>query len=524
MGIVGIPGITLPGDIAADLKNADPLTKATVKATTDVATELGMPLDVAQQAGMIAGALHQAIMTGASTLLGVFVQSVGPVLIRFLDVISKFRSENAGTFAEIGAAVLSEMLATDIPPPNLKAGKSADETIAAAREVGSRLLARLEQEFTDGGKVSTETGAKGAATFAGYGVNFAVQNTLISTMFDALSDHFLEEFRELGPEVARNIGLGRLVRRALSPLVDATIAKPYTRALSRKYRQDHISEKQLVTAMHRGTIPVDQVKDYLAQKGYPDPQITELLEQLTSHLTDSELALLIRWGKATNEEALKQLQNEGWPAAQAQRKLDAIEMAKVETIINPYINWLEARAISGEISLQAFDLLLQGLPLSPLQREWENKVVGAQRETPRTKLTLAQMRTAYFTGLITLDDWDAYLDREGYSGQDATLLTYQLLHDAIYATERERRKAALVKRGVDHLLSFSQVKAAFKAGLWTQDRVKQWLGEEGFNPQDAADMLLLITGEASGAAGRAALPTLRAGQAAPQSGQGAESG
>jgi len=82
---------------------------------------------------------------------------------------------------------------------------------------------------------TTGPGAKAAQTFAGYGVNFGVQNGILALIGSLVPETRLDEVREMGVEVAQNLGLGRLMRVALRPLVQTLIATPYTHELNTRY-------------------------------------------------------------------------------------------------------------------------------------------------------------------------------------------------------------------------------------------------------------------------------------------------
>ena len=103
------------------------------------------------------------------------------------------------------------------------------------------------------------------------------------------------------------MGLGRLQRQALAPLVRNCIAQPYDLYLKRLLRPDRLSEAQLVQGLRAGKIEESVVRDELAQKGYRDQDIDILLDQLTSRLSPGELAVLIANGDVEETDALEHL-------------------------------------------------------------------------------------------------------------------------------------------------------------------------------------------------------------------------
>jgi hypothetical protein len=495
---VGVPPFNLPtaiGDALLDnLLNADPLATETAVATASALKKAGFSDGTAAAGGATAGALQQGGMSFMSMALAFLLKAASPLLVKFLQLLTKFRTENQAAFKEISEAVLGEFLATDIKLAPSPPGQSGDATIATCRAIGDALYTRLEKEFAPGGTPASINGEKAAHTFSGYAVNFSVQNAILGAMADGLSFHHLTQIREIGEDVAKNLGLGRLQRRALGPLLDNTIAKPYDRQLRAKYRQDAISEAQLVKAFNRGKLSEADVRKHLAEKGYPDDQITELVHQLTSHLTDAEVNLLLRYGVIDEATAVQMLVDEGWPEATARTKLKVLQTQKLDTLEGQYVNAWETICVDRRIDDQTFLDGLNSTHLSDAEKEWERKYVSIKRENPHTDPTLAQMQGFYADGLITLDDWDQFLKAKGYDSPDRFAspdvqfwLTLEMLKKAADANA----KAA---KGKVKLLTIAQLTKAYKGGTISQQQLQDYLAGEGYAAADVFRLIAQILG------------------------------
>ena len=88
-----------------------------------------------------------------------------------------------------------------------------------------------------------------------------------------------DEVREMGVEVAQNLGLGRLMRVALRPLVQTLVATPYQRELQAKYRTNLPAVAELTKAWHASRLEQSTVMTYLQEQGLTDVMIGEVLEQ-----------------------------------------------------------------------------------------------------------------------------------------------------------------------------------------------------------------------------------------------------
>lgn len=426
-----------------------------------------------------------------------------PLVTFFLRVITKLRTDTIPEQLEISASVLSEFLATEITPEQMKPGKGADASIAAANQIGGGLLDRLEKEFTNGKGVTPESGAAAARTFAGYAVNFAVQNTIISTLADAVSFHMLEQFRELGVEVAQNIGLGRLVRSALKPLTDTTIAKPYTRQLNYKYRQDLLSESLACNAYFRGEKTLDQVKLELAWKGYTDADILSIINDHRPDLTVSEMYQASRFGELDQQTAVTALVAKGYTEAQAKLKFRNEVLNRLESLENTFLDAAESKYTNGFIDLGGFNKALDATHLTEEEKRVRLMKVGMILDAGQRRASLSEMQTMLNDGIVTTADVADWLDAQNYSPKDQLPLFYLFL--AKFDAAAEKAAAVIQKQATGRYkhLTLTQIAKYFKEQQLTSADVTLYVKELGYDPTVTAMLIatvLALGGDAQGAA------------------------
>ena len=430
----------------ADVTKADPLADAIGKKVRNVAKGLGLPTYIANGFGAGAAALVYFVIVLFSMGIFVFVGVGGKLVTVFLRILTKFRTETIPEQIEISASVLSEFLAFEIKAEDIKPGKTGDQTIDAANSIGKAFLNRLTKEFVPSGEVTPESGEKAAATFAGYAVNFAVQNTLISTIADAVSFHFLEDFRELGVETARNMGLGRLVRQALLPLVRNAIAEPYDQQLRKRYRPDRLSDAQYVRSFVRNNLSFEDLRDRLALKGFKDEDIDRLIADLLPNLNDAEVSALIRYGDLTEDAGVKALAEAGIPEGLARQKLRVNDIGRTDAVISIYKSLIGRQRIDGLLSEDEYNKLLDRLPITDEEKQQERNFVGQSLEVPRAFLTWSEVTKAFELGAVDLDYVDRWLQREGFSDEDALTKELLLLDALNKFTSKEQAAAERASR------------------------------------------------------------------------------
>lgn len=382
-------------------------------------------------------------------IVDVLLQLTTPVATSLLRTIGEARKDSAGPINEVIVEAMGELLGVTLTADDVPTGGDLQSNAARARAIGGKLHEVLIAEFTPDGEVTPESGEKAARAFTGFNINFGVTTAFIAIVAEMFSLGQLKEFRELGVTVAENLGLGRLHRQAMKPLMDNTVSKPYDRLLRKRYRQDKLTESQYVKALHRGKLDEQEVRDALAEKGYKDSYIDEIIQQLTAHLTDNELERLVRHGVIEYQLAIDQMRAEGWPEETAQRKLKAIELGKVDSLVDSLLSFYRGSVGNGFMDVDDFRKVLDELPISEAQKVWEIRLAGAPLEFPSKNITLAQLQTAHARGIVDLSYFDAWAKREGYSDEDILnleLLTFLKEDDA---TTKAKAKADAAQRKKD---------------------------------------------------------------------------
>jgi len=428
----------------------------------------GVPHFIAQWIAAAAGIIIGVTGVYISYVTSLGIGLLGLVTKAIFELIGLVRKQGFKEIDELTIASLSELLGVELNPAHVKSGTSPEAQINSARAIGEQLHGRLFTEFTNKGKGTPGAGKAAAQAFTGYVTRFAMMNSLTSLIADTLSLHHVTQFRELGEEVARNLGLGRLHRRALTPLIDNAIAKPYDRELRMEFRQDHLSDVQFVRMYQAKRITQDQLRIYLAWKGYPDDMQDELVRQLAYRLTDTELETLLRYTGGsrqrltpstddssfganditplTKEAAIASLVNDGLSDDIAKQRMVANALKRADADVSAYAAELENLAFGGWIDPESARLEIASLPLSPEEKHWKLAKFGARLENPRRRITLAQLQTGFVEGIVTLDYVVQWLEAEGYSPEDQEVLLYEtLIKLAAYADKQKAKDTAKSK-------------------------------------------------------------------------------
>lgn len=420
----------------------------------------------------LAGAIAAGIGKSLEVLIIYFMRGVNKFMARFGYIVAQAQVEDAPEFYELLAVVVYDLTGVPVNAQDLIQALKTRGRLGTMDRVGTELFNLLAQEFvsSEGSAVSPTSGvsegpgigglpagvltpAQGvdaAQRFLGFVMSFSIREGNAAFFSEMVTAGLIENYREYGAGLARNLGLGRLTRMALRPLIDTTLATPLEWALNKQYRPKRLSEATAVRAYLRGAITPEQLREELSLLGYANDKINAIVAANELSLTDSDLDRLVRWGVWTEFQAVEHLRRRGYSKEVAQALLRANDLQRADARVLEFVNVLERQVLTGVMNLREFRAILNSLPLREYERRWEIALVGQQLELPRRTLTLAQMRTAFLRGLVDLGEWRDFLRKEGYSDDDSDILTLALLDDARLLAEKkelqERREEARAAR------------------------------------------------------------------------------
>jgi hypothetical protein len=354
----------------------------------------------------------------------------------FLEAIGTARDENKDNINNLLAETVNEMLGTDLSGSQLNAGSGGAADMDSNQQIGNSILGLFEGTFGGGGPVSPDQGAENARKFAGFAVNFATSQGFLSILAEAASIGFLKEFHELPDGLMRSLGLSRLQRIALQPLIQNAIQKPYQKYCMSQYRPTTISEGQLVKALHSGQMDQASVTTALQQLGYPDELIDFVLTDFATKLGLTDLVLLLLNGDITEQDVINNLTLTGIPESQATLQLKATELSKVQSQQNALLTWAEDQYANGFITQDQWNSILQNLMMSDLEEAAVRARVGWKQETPTKSLSFADVKAAIVDNVVTFDYLDTWFSHQHYDSQAQNVLSWQVLQ-AIKTAEQK---------------------------------------------------------------------------------------
>lgn len=397
---------------------------------------LGAAIGVAALPGLVNVGMF--LITQAAELVGDIV----------VKQMAQVRETGSPVLDKLVSDALLEFFGTEVGTISASTKPRSNQPLERAREIGPGLVGLLKKEMFFGQSGQLQPSVQGAETFLGFNVDFSIYAALMGILGEVESLGFLKNFRELGSDIARNLGLGRLARQAMMPLVKIGIQDPSTWALNKEFHPTMLAETQIVQLYASGDVSSADAHEMLDRLGYSDSLKNMLFGFYEKRFTVAETERLIRWKVWTFDQGVAYLKSSGFPQATAEAYITATQIARMDAEERQFLTSLRASFVKGFLTADQFNAHLANLHLAPGEVAVVQGIALAEASIPRKELTVAQTQKAFEENVIDLTELEAELTRDGYSPDDVdtlrvlTLLAAQKLDAAAKAKATKAAKTA----------------------------------------------------------------------------------
>lgn len=389
----------------------------------------------------------------------------GTVLKLILAILDGVRKGVDPEVGQLSVMVLNEFLGTDFTQTNLPMGIGTGDHITRARAIGQLFYTQLESEFAapGGGQVVPATAP--AQTFSGLAINFGLASGIMGLIGGLVPIGHVDELRELGEEVARNVGLGRLVRRALTPLIQILVAQPLTWALNTKYLPSQFKEADLVNPFAQTLLPHDQLYPAMHLLGYSDDKIGAFIRMHQKRLSVADVSILLQSGNWTEQDATQYIATLGYPPELVSTVLQVEELRRGEALAHRLEGTLRNDVHSGRITMDEYNQVVGGLPFTNTEKQllssYINYEVKAGVRLRPHRLSQGELFYAFAADLITASDLTDRWTNEGLpqADQDTRLQLWLLRLNRLHELEKAKQAQYNAK-----VIAFGEKQAGTKPG------------------------------------------------------------
>jgi hypothetical protein len=426
------------------------------------------------------GTRAAAMIDSATTITAILTGNWDKVMAMVGALFLAAQGEKNSGFYDLAAAVVEDLTGVKVDAEQLKQSTFGSGRLAGMQTLGGDLYSLLEEELKPTSGDLEEGDTAPAEKFLGFLMNFCIRQGNVDAMCEAMPKElgFLSGFRGYGENMAKNLGLGRLARRALQPLMQILVADPLMYKLQEDYRPKRIGATPAIKKFFRTPDFEPQMRKELGQEGYSDERIDDLITDLRPELSEKQLIeYLFRFGDVSTtvggQQSLtirQRLAQRGFSPEDAERQIQLQRPTLKESEI----------ALLFVNGVMAHDLAI--VYLNKLGYDDDTAQLALQahsfQHTHARRLGLAELKKAFHDSVIDLLELKSHLTAQGYSDDDIQIITLDLLQPT---------------HGKVRQLSLAEIRAGFKAGVLTEQQAADHLKTLGYTDADIAVIVKTLT-------------------------------
>lgn len=376
-------------------------------------------------------------------ILAVAFTLTAPIGIGFAKGMADAEDLVAPAFSEAAAVAVNDIFGTNIASNTFDRARGG-----AARKPASDALANGLLDQMRGTRGALEPSEEPAKKYLGAMTQIALEDWFKGWFFEVLSSLVpqfdigkIESYGALGDKVAEVLGLGRISRRVLAPLVDAAIVTPMQWSTNKSYRPNLLSTALAVRQFHRGKWTREQLDEELARQGWSPDRIDALVFDASQKFSDAQIKALRAGNVIDDSEAIAKLRLNGWSDEDAAANVAAWRVDRVYAYADRELSALASAFIDRDLSPSAFSAAVGFLlPEATLASSFKSYAEHARAYNVK-HLSHAEMKECVTRGILNRSDYRRWLDREGYPPDEAAALELLLVTEVSDQRELEKKRA-----------------------------------------------------------------------------------
>lgn len=426
----------------------------------------------------------------AATIVEFGIEVTSEIGKRVGESVDEFE-QTAGPEIEKAAAVaLSDFFGVSISAAQISRGRSPGQRFAFAENLGSFVLEQMFGAFDVPGGITPDSGREGAERMLGFNIGSTIEAWLGSVVAATPLTRWIPNWADLDEIMMQALGLGRMNRRIMGPLLKVLVADPFLWDLNRTFTPALHGTADLVRLVNRRIISEADFFEKMSWHGFDQDKATQL--RLTrSRLPEKEdIAKMLELGIIDAGKTQEIFEGLGFTESGAEAMVAVTEDDRIRNINNAVESTATAMFRDREIDEAEYNVVLGKAGRSPAEIELLVGLGRVQRSRPRA-LPRGVLEKAFREGFIPIGRLREYYETEGFSLDDRVLLEEMAAVDRLEAEARD--KAAREKaQGADfRALPRGQIERAYIDGLIPRARLVDYYDAREFSPADAAVLLEL---------------------------------
>jgi len=385
-------------------------------------------------------------------LLKIALELTVPIGTALAKAIADAEDHVAPHLADMAAAAVSDAFGTNVPASTFARTRNQGGRQQASSALGAGVLRTIE-----GGTGALQPGQDGAERYLSMVLNMALEGwyqgfllEFVSSLVPQFDIGKIESFAELDDTLAQALGLGRLSRRVLGPLIDAKVVTPFEWKLNKLYTPRLLAPGELARQIARGRGTRETWLEEFRRQGYREDQIEAILNGARKFFSASDVRAFVARGHWTKDTGLQHLKDQGYEPDAAEdalrleglHRFDQLEGQEAAALISAYADRRIDRVTFGGMLSEAVQ------PAD--ERALLTELAEIRRAVNVKGLSPAEARACVKAQILSVRDYRLALERDGYEPDAILALELLLRHELEeQAAIEELRAAAVAERAAE---------------------------------------------------------------------------
>jgi len=405
-------------------------------------------------------------------------------------VIQRMEREAEPFLMEFVVDGLNDFFGTKLGPDSLRERGILGAPRGGADQIGRAVLTAMFQSLEHPAQITPAAGFENAQRLVSFSLGTAIEGWLMGNLEKSMLHEFFPEWGNLDDVVAQNLGMGRLIRRVLAPLLNALVVEPTTRQLNKTFLPGFLTETQAVRAYNAGFIGEGEFFGIMAEHGWTRERAALLRVIAGKTLSEADVERGRDVGALGEQEALRALQALGYNADLAGKQFEILELARLRKVEERVATVAGDMYRDREISEAEYRSALKAAGKSDEETTGLLGLGHIERSRPHA-LERSTIEQGFVAGLVSLGRLRRYYELEGFALEDQVLLEQLALRRKLDAEARVERAPAPAPPGGGEPLPRGSAEELHRVGVFTDGELAAAYEQLGFIGARVAALLRL---------------------------------
>jgi hypothetical protein len=370
---------------------------------------------------------------------GFLIRSQGTLGKLIGDTLQKIEEEAGPHLLQMATYGLNDLFGTNLSAGDLGLRGGTAARRAAADRIGEAVMAAMFGSFETGAALTPEQGRENAERMLSFNLQLALEGWMTGVLGTGMLTKFFPNWGDLDDIVAANLGLGRVSRRVLAPMINAMIVEPFTRDINKRFAPATYNETQAVRALNRGAIGEDDYFAVMAELGWTRERAATLRSLNSVWPSKEDIRAMLELSEIDDAQAVELLRGLGYQPEMADTLVRMFRNDRVRTIRQQSVQVARDMFRDREITLTQFRAVMSEAGVSELEERLLVSVAEMERARP-ARLPRGEMEEAFKLGFVDLGRLRRYYTEEGYAFDDLILLEQMAIRAKLAHDEAQRER------------------------------------------------------------------------------------